>query len=90
MICRCCCDVYNSTPGMWSCSCDTFLHDLGRCATAHQVRKRIECRTRDLHQSLLVKLSRAMARAHGKAGGIEIQGAPGALGETGALVQACA
>lgn len=28
------------------------------------MRKRVECRTRDLHQSLLVKLARAMARAH--------------------------
>ena len=37
-------------------------------AAALQVRKRIECRTRDLHQSLLVKLAHAMARAHGKAG----------------------
>lgn len=52
------------------------------------MRKRIECRTRDLHQSLLVKLSRAMARVHGKAGVLEIQGAQGAAGETGAPVQA--
>ncbi|KAK9809768.1 hypothetical protein WJX73_004442 [Symbiochloris irregularis] len=30
------------------------------------VRKRVECRTRDLHQSLVVKLSRAISRAAGE------------------------
>lgn len=30
------------------------------------VRKRVECRTRDLHQSLIVKLSRAISRAAGE------------------------
>lgn len=29
------------------------------------VRKRVECRTRDLHQSLIVKLSRAISRSSG-------------------------
>lgn len=56
-------------------------------AAARQVRKRIECRTRDLHQSLLVKLSRAMARAHGEPGAGsrapagDVQGADRASGE---------
>lgn len=30
------------------------------------VRKRVECRSRDLHQSLIVKLSRAIARSSGE------------------------
>lgn len=41
------------------------------------VRKRVECRTRDLHQSLLVKLARAAARAGGDAGAADERARPG-------------
>ncbi len=34
----------------------------------------VECRTRDLHQSLLVKLNRALA-TQGKSGGMTLEGA---------------
>ncbi|KAL0042783.1 hypothetical protein WJX79_011021 [Trebouxia sp. C0005] len=38
------------------------------------LRKMVECRTRDLHQSLLVKLNRALA-TQGKSGGMTLEGA---------------
>ena len=38
------------------------------------LRKMVDCRTRDLHQSLLVKLNRALAR-QGKSGGMALEGA---------------
>lgn len=37
------------------------------------LRKMVECRTRDLHQSLLVKLNRALAR-QGKGGSMALEG----------------
>jgi len=38
------------------------------------LRKMVECRTRDLHQSLLVKLNRALT-TQGKSGGMTLEGA---------------
>jgi hypothetical protein len=43
------------------------------CCRACQVRKRVECRTRELHQSLLVKLAGAIARA-GEGGALAAPG----------------
>jgi len=45
------------------------------CCRACQVRKRVECRTRELHQSLLVKLAGAVARA-GEGGALAAPGRP--------------
>ena len=72
---------------MWLSVDQTCNQPRASSADARQVRKRIECGTRDLHQSLLVKISRAMARTHGDPGTggqapvVDIQGAHGAPGE---------